>query len=184
MPVVGRLHAALAFEVERLGDDADGEDALLARRAGDDRSCTRAGAAAHAGGDEAHMRVRQVIEDLVDALFRGGAADFRLRAGAEALGDMRAELDEPLGLRHGERLRVGVGDDEFDAAKTCRDHVVDGVAAAAADAEYGDAGLQFGDVGLLEIDRHCWSSSFAFPAASPHGRRCGLSSLETVSQIH
>jgi hypothetical protein len=49
-------HAALALEVERLGHDADGQDALFAGGAGDDRSRARAGAAAHAGGDEAHVR--------------------------------------------------------------------------------------------------------------------------------
>ena len=54
--LVGRLHAALALEGEGLGDDADGQDAGLARRLGDDRGSARAGAAAHAGGDEAHMR--------------------------------------------------------------------------------------------------------------------------------
>ena len=48
------------------------------------------------------------------------APDFRLRPGAEAFGDMRAELDQPLGLRHGQRLRVGVGDDELDAAQAPR----------------------------------------------------------------
>jgi hypothetical protein len=36
----------------------------------------------------------QVIDDLVDALFSGGTADFRLRAGAEAFGDADAELDD------------------------------------------------------------------------------------------
>ena len=149
MPSVRRLHAALAFEVERLGHHADGEDALLARRAGDDRGCAGAGAAAHAGGDEAHMRAGEVVDDLVDAFLGCGAADLRLRAGAKTLGDMRAELDQPLGLRHGERLGVGVGDDELDAAKPRGDHVVDGVAAAAADTEHGDAWLEFGDVGLL-----------------------------------
>ena len=115
--------------------------------------------------------------------FGGRAADFRLRAGAEALGHLRAELDQPLGLRHGQRLGVGVGDDELDAAQAGGDHVVDGVAAAAADAEHGDAGLQFGDVRLLQIDRHCLSS-FAFPAASPPRPPMGLSPsiLETVSQ--
>src|SRR5690606_41139313 len=56
-----------------------------------------------------------------------------LRAGAETLGDMGAELDQTFGLRRGERLRVGIGDHEFDAAKPGGDHVVDGVAAAAAD---------------------------------------------------
>ena len=39
-----------------------------------------------------------------------------------------------------ERLQVGVGDDELDAVEAGRDHAVDGVAAAAADADHLDAG--------------------------------------------
>ena len=86
---LGDAHAAHALELERLGDDADGQDAHVAGRAGDDRRRAGAGAAAHAGGDEAHVRARELVADLVDRLLGGGAADFRLRAGAEALGDAR-----------------------------------------------------------------------------------------------
>ena len=81
----------------------------------DDRRGAGAGAAAHAGGDEHHVRAREMIADLVDHLLGGGAPDFGLRAGAEPLGDLHAHLDDALGLRHGERLRVGVGDDEVAA---------------------------------------------------------------------
>ena len=73
-----------------------------------------AGAAAHAGGDEHHVGARQVIADLVDHFLGGGAADLGLRAGAEAFGDLDAHLDDALGLRQGQRLGVGVGDDEVD----------------------------------------------------------------------
>ena len=135
----GEAHAARALEVERLGDHADGEDAELARDLGDDGRGAGAGAAAHAGGDEHHVRAGEMIADLVDHLLGGGAADLGLRAGAETLGHLHAHLDDALGLRHGQRLRVGVGDDEVDALQAGRDHVVDGVAAGAADAEHGDA---------------------------------------------
>ena len=150
----GDAHAALAFEVERLGDHTDREDADFARHLGDDRRRTGAGAAAHAGGDEHHMRAGEMIADLVDHLFGGRAADFGLRAGAETFGHLHAHLNDALGLRRGERLRVGVGDDEIDALQAGGDHVVDGVAARAADAEHGDARLQLTDVGDFQIDGH------------------------------
>ena len=41
------------------------------------------------------------------------------------------------------RLSVGVGDEEVDTVKIGVDHVVDGIAAGAADTDYGDAGPQF-----------------------------------------
>ena len=96
----GDAHAPLAFEVERLGDDADGQDAGFLRAARDHRRRAGAGAAAHAGGDEHHVRALQVVADLVDHLLGGGAADLGLRAGAEAFGDVHAHLDDALGLRH------------------------------------------------------------------------------------
>ena len=154
MPVFGEAHAALAFEVERLGDDADGEDAEIAGGLRDDRRCAGAGAAAHAGGDEHHVRAGQMIADFVDDFLGGGAADLRLRTGAETFGDLHAHLDDALGLRQRQRLGVGVGDDEIDALQARGDHVVDGVAAGAADPEHGDPRLQLPDVGNFQIDAH------------------------------
>ncbi len=71
---LGDPHAADALEVERLGDHADGEDAELLGAARDHRRGAGAGAAAHAGGDEHHVRALQMVADLVDHLFGGGAA--------------------------------------------------------------------------------------------------------------
>ena len=85
------------------------------------------------------MRAGQVIADFVDHLFGGGAPDVGLRAGAEPLGHLHAHLDDALGFRHRERLGVGIGDHEIDALQAGADHIVDGIAAGAADTEYGDA---------------------------------------------
>ena len=74
------------------------------------------------------------------------------------------------GLRHRQRLRVGVGDDEIDALKPGGDHVVDGVAASAADAEHGNPRLQFADVRGSQIECHgCLSITRAWVA--PAGGR-------------
>ncbi len=139
---LGEAHAVRAFEMERLGDDADGEDAGLARRPGDDRRGAGAGAAAHAGGDEHHVGAVERLHDLLDRLFGGGAADIGPRAGAEAARRADAELDAALGERLRHRLRVGVADQELAADEVGADHVVDGVAAGAADADHADARLQ------------------------------------------
>src|SRR6266550_4161369 len=47
-----KAHAALALEVERLGDYTDGENAKLTRGPGDNGRCPGAGTAAHAGSNE------------------------------------------------------------------------------------------------------------------------------------
>ena len=143
----------------------NGQYALLACCPRNDRRGPGAGTATHAGGDETHVGVRQVIDDFVDALLGGGAADFRLRAGAKALGDMRAELDQPLGLGHGECLGVSIRHHEFNAAKTCRDHVVNSIAPTPADTEYGYPGFELGNVRSLKIDGHILV--LCLPAASP-----------------
>ena len=134
--------------------DADGQDAAVARGLGDDRSSAGAGAAAHAGGDEAHVRALERGDDLVDRLFGGGAADLRPRAGAEALGDLEAELDAAVGERGVERLGIGVGDDEIDALDVGAHHVGDGIAAGPADADHADPRAKLVDLRPDEIDAH------------------------------
>ena len=151
---VGGAAAARAFERERLGDHADGQDALVAGGLGDDRRGAGAGAAAHAGGDEAHVRAFQRALDLFERLFGGGAADLGPRAGAEPLRDLEAELDAAVGGRGIERLRVGVGDDEVDALDVGPHHVGDRVAAGAADADDADPRAKLVDFRPDEIDAH------------------------------
>ena len=57
----------------------------------------------------------EAIDEIRDHLLGGGPPDLRLRAGAEPFRHRHAHLDDALGLRHCERLRVGIGDDEVDA---------------------------------------------------------------------
>ncbi len=161
-------HPALAFEVERLGHHPDGENPELARHPRDDRRRAGAGAAAHAGGDEHHVGAAEMIADLIDHFLGRRAADIRLRAGAETLGDLNPHLDDALGLGQRERLGVGVGDDEIDALQPGGDHVVDGVAAGATDTEHCDARLEFTDVGDLQVDAHgCLFIARATPRGPP-----------------
>jgi hypothetical protein len=73
--LLGLAHPLRALELERFGDDPDRQHAKLARGLGDDRRRAGAGAAAHPGGDEAHMRAGEQIDDLLDRLFGGGRTD-------------------------------------------------------------------------------------------------------------
>ena len=99
MPPSALLHAPRALERERLGDDADRERALVARDLRDDRRRAGAGAAAHAGGDEHHVGALQRLGDALRVLERRLAADLGVGARAEALGEVRAELDLDAGAR-------------------------------------------------------------------------------------
>ena len=74
---------------------------------------------------------------------RGALADLRLCSSAQTLRQFGAKLDFVLRLRQQKRLRVGVGDNKADAFETRIDHVVDGIAASAADTQNGDPRLEF-----------------------------------------
>ena len=128
-----------ALELERLGDDGDRQRAELRREAGDDGRRARAGAAAEPCGDEHHVGAVERLNQLVGVLERRLAAHVRVRARAEALGELPADLDLHGRGVHLQRLQVGVRDDELDALEAALHHARDGVAAAAADAHHLDA---------------------------------------------
>jgi hypothetical protein len=143
---IGVLHAAATLPVERLGHHADGEDAHVLGDFGDHRRCPRAGATAHARGDEQHVRAADGFADVGLGHFRGGAAFFRLAAGAQA---GLPELDDAVRRSAGQGLGIGIGADKFDALHVALDHVLDRVAAAPADANHLDLGAP---VELLDFD--------------------------------
>ena len=136
--------APAALEAERLGHDADGERALLLGHLRDDGGRAGAGAAAEAGRDEHHVRVRERVRDLVAILLGGPLADRRVAAGAEALRDLVADADLVRRVGLEQRLGVRVAGDELDAHHLGADHPVHGVAAAAADADDADEGEVLG----------------------------------------
>jgi hypothetical protein len=143
---------ALAFEAERPRDDGNRENAHRLRNVRDDGRRTGARAAAHAGGDEEHVGAGDHFGDAVAVLHRRVAADLGLGARAEAARERGPELQLRTRGRALERLRVGVGADELHAREPAVDHVLDGIAAAAADADDLDDRSVF--VGLVDDFKH------------------------------
>jgi hypothetical protein len=154
---LGLLHAAFAFEGERLGDDCDGERSHFAGERGNDRSGTGARTASEAGRNEDHVGAFERFDDLVGIFKSGFAADFGIGSSAEAVRQLHAELQLDRGMRHAEGLQISVGDDEFDALHSGIDHAVDGVAATTTYADDFDFGVVAGF--LVEADAnvvaHC-----------------------------
>jgi hypothetical protein len=141
MPVVGLPGALGALEAERLGHHAHGQRAdLLLGDLGDDGRGARAGAAALARGDEDHVGALERLLDVVARLLGGARAHVGVGAGAEALGELVADVQLDVGVAHGQGLRVGVRRDELDAAQTGVDHAVDRVGPTAADTDDLDHG--------------------------------------------
>ena len=59
-----------------------------------------------------------------------------------------------LSARCRKRLRIGVGHDKVDPLEARRDHVVDRVAAGAADADNGQARFDVDEFRQLKLDAH------------------------------
>ena len=78
---------------------------------------------------------RERLFDLFRVVLGGATADLGVGARAEAAGELAADVELDVGVAHQQRLRVGVDRDELDAAQAEVDHAVDGVDAAAADAD-------------------------------------------------
>ncbi len=115
----------------------------------DHRRSTRPRAAAHARRDEQHVRAGDVPAQFLDRLFGSRFADLRPRSRAETFGEIDAELNAAFRARRRQRLRVGVRHHELDPGQPGRDHVVDGIAAGAADADHRQSGPQIHDPGKL-----------------------------------
>ena len=141
--LLGLPHPLGPLEQEWLCDNADSQHAKVARRLGNDRGGARARAAAHSGGDEAHVRAGQVLDDFLDGFLGSGGPDLGARARAQPLGDLHSHLNADSRVRLLQRLRIGVGHDEINAVQLLVDHVVDGVAPRSAYAEHSELGFEF-----------------------------------------
>jgi hypothetical protein len=139
--LLGLAGALAALELEGLGHHADGQRAdLVLGDLGDDGRGPRARAAALARGDEHHVCALERLLDVVARLGGRAEADVRVRAGAESLGEVVADVELDVGIGHLQRLGIRVGGDELHAAQPRVDHPVDGVRPAAADADDLDDG--------------------------------------------
>ena len=103
---LGGFRAPAAFKGKWLCHDTNGEHAALARHAGDHRGRTGSRAAAHASGDKHHVHAFEMMRQFVGGLFGGGTPDIWLGTGAEALRQMRAELNAAIRAAVHELLRI------------------------------------------------------------------------------
>ncbi|MNZ76028.1 hypothetical protein D3C78_945220 [compost metagenome] len=80
----------------------------------------------------------QHFGDALTVFQRGLAADFRIGTSTQALGHAGTQLQDGARADVFQRLSISVGADEFDAFDVALDHVIDGVATAATDADHFD----------------------------------------------
>ena len=82
---------------------------------------------------DAFQQQTSALEREMDSDGENAALALRVRDNQQTLTARRAELDQALGLGHRQSLCVGVRDHELDPPQAGSDHVVDSIAAAAAD---------------------------------------------------
>ena len=182
---LGGVGPPAALEAERPGHHADGERAERAGDAGHDRRAAGAGAAALARGDEDHVGPLEDLLDLLGVVLGGLPADLGVGAGAEAPGQLAADVELDVGVAHQQRLRVGVDRDELDALEADLDHPVDGVDAAAADADDLDdreVVLRCCHVGCLSLDCSAGLTTPEVPEPSPSSRALIVMSTTRLRQ--
>ena len=175
--LLGLTHTLVAFELERLGHDAYGQNTQFTCSLCDDRCSTCPGAPAHTSRDETHVRTGKVINDLLNALFGGGSPDRGPRACAQTFGDFHAKLDAAFGLGLLQRLRIGVCHHEFNTIEVLLDHVVHGVTACPADTENGNPGLEVALSWHGKVKCHEPSACIVLPACGAFFR-----SVNTILQ--
>ena len=125
-------HALAAFKHERLGNHADGQNAHVARNLRDHGRRAGAGAAAHAAGHEHQIAAFDGVGDILAVLLSSLLTDVWIRARAESLCDLLADLNLFIGLAEGKRLLIGIHGDEFHALQAGIHHAVDRIGARAA----------------------------------------------------
>ena len=166
------VHATLALEAERQRDHGNGQDAVVVaaeltadRR--DDRRRAGAGSATEPRGHEDHVGPLEGVADLLGVLDGALAADVRVGAGAESLGQLGADLDLDGRAVRVERLDVGVDRDELDAREPRRDHAGDGVSATTSDADDLDTRVARLSVGEGDAARVGYVAHLQIPSEQP-----------------
>src|SRR5699024_5031295 len=110
--------------------------------------------------------------DLLRVILGGLLPDLRVRAGTEAAGVLLAHVQLDVGVRHQQRLRIGVDGDELDALQAGFDHAVDRVDTAAADADDLDdceIVLGSGHVTVLALVVLVWGGACIVPGPTTSG---------------
>ena len=149
------VHTALALELERRSDNADGKYTGLARDIRDNGSRTGAGAAAHTGGDEQHVRIFNGLCYVVLALLGGILADLRVGSCALTMGHLLAYLELLIRVGNGQRLLVRIDGNKLDTLCAGLYHSIYDVVAGTADTNYLNCNNIFRTRFGLEIHSSC-----------------------------
>lgn len=125
-------HTLLAFKVERLGHDSNGQDPQIFCHFGNYRRCTGTGTAAHASHDEDHACAFKGSAQGFAIFVSRLATHFRVPVRIQTLGNNATDLDRLANYGFTQCLSIGVDCKELNAFDALAQHVIYGITAAAA----------------------------------------------------
>ncbi len=100
----GSTHTARTFEMERFGNNTNGQNAGFLGGTCNDRGCTGTRTTAHTGGDEYHVAAFKLGLNVFDGFFGGGTTGIRSCACTKTLGNLAAKLHLARGFALGQGL--------------------------------------------------------------------------------
>jgi hypothetical protein len=143
--LAGDFHSLLTLNLKGLGYHADSQGAAFPRRLGDYGRRPRTGTAAHAGSHEYHVGALYGVDDHVPIFQRRFFAKIGVAARSQPQGEFRPDRKLNIRLAFVKHLLIRIDGDKLHPQKAVLDHVVYGVAPAAAYADNFDNRLLWAD---------------------------------------
>ena len=134
-PLLRECHTLLAFKVERLSDDSNGQDTQIFCHFSDDWCCTCTGTTTHTRSNKDHVCTFQRRTQCIAILISRIAANFWISASAQSFGDTATDLNRLSNRCFTQRLCIGIYREEFNTFNALAHHVFNSITAAAADAD-------------------------------------------------
>ncbi len=150
----GLVAGTLPFEGEGHGGEDDNEGSFFAGDAGNDGSRAGTGAAAETGAEEHDAAAFHSFPDFIFGFEHGLVAEFGIAAGAEAFGEVHAELDLFFGEAGAEGADVGVEREQLGAVQAVEGDAFQHVGASAAEADDFDGRGGNGLMGIAGVGNH------------------------------
>ena len=134
-PLLRECHTLLAFKVERLSDDSNGQDTQIFCHFSDDWCCTCTGTTTHTRSNKDHVCTFQRRTQCIAILISRIAANFWISASSQSFGDTATDLNRLSNRCFTQRLCIGIYREEFNTFNALTHHVFNSITAAAADAD-------------------------------------------------
>ena len=135
---LGLLGTITSLKAKRLRDNTYSQRAYLTCTLRNNWSGTCTGTAAHSSRNKDHIRTIECLKDLIPAFLCSLFTNFRTCPGPKTARELLADLHALWCHGMKQCLRIRIHRNELYTLQSCSNHTVNGIAAAAAHADYLD----------------------------------------------